>query len=452
MSSWLDLFAERGEDPAIFEGDEVLSYGGLAAAVRAASGRLAELGVGPQSVVVLHADFSRAGIAALFALIDRRAIIIPMVNLTSAAFETVRSECGAELLCRVEPELTVERLGEGPREGVPPSLYAELGQRDAAGLVLLSSGSTGKPKAILHDLHRLVEARLGKSGRKRLSIVLFLLFDHIGGINTLLNSLFSGGKAIVVPERTPEAVCRLIEKHRATILPISPSFLNLILIGGFHRQFDLGSLRLITYGTEPMPDSLLRRVREAFPRVRLLQTFGTSETGIATTASELSSSTFFKIKGGDVAYRIVDGELQLKSSTQFLGYLNQQADNLTEDGWFKTGDLVEEAANGFIRIRGRSQEVINVGGEKVLPVEVESLLLQSPKIADCLVYGEPNAITGQIVCTNVVLREPISKLELRRHIFELLAGQVDRFKIPSRINIVEELAHSDRFKKRRTAP
>jgi acyl-coenzyme A synthetase/AMP-(fatty) acid ligase len=448
MNAWLSRFDERGEDPAIFEGDEVSSYGGLAESIRAASDRLAGLGVGPQSVVVLNADFSRAGIAALFALIDRRAIVIPMVNLAGAAFETVRAECGAELLCRVEPELTVERLGEG----APPSLYAELRQRDAAGLVLLSSGSTGKPKAILHDLHRLVEARLGKSGRKRLSIVLFLLFDHIGGINTLLNSLFSGGKAIVVPERTPEAVCRLIERHRATILPTSPSFLNLILIGGFHRQFDLGSLRLITYGTEPMPDSLLRRVREAFPRVRLLQTFGTSETGIASTASELSSSTFFKIEGGDVAHRIVDGELQLKSSTQFLGYLNQQADNLTEDGWFRTGDLVEEAENGFIRIRGRSTEIINVGGEKVLPVEVESLLLQSPKIADCLVYGEPNAITGQIVCANVVLREPTSKPELRRHIFELLAGQVDRFKIPSRINIVEELSHSDRFKKRRTAP
>jgi acyl-coenzyme A synthetase/AMP-(fatty) acid ligase len=448
MSAWLKLFEERGEDPAIFEGDEVVSYGGLAESIRAVSGRLAERGIGPQSVVALNADFSRAGIAALFALIARRAIVIPMVHATAGALETVRSECGAEFLCRVEPELTVERLGEG----APPSLYGELRRRDAAGLVLLSSGSTGKPKAILHDLDGLVEARLGKSGRRRLSIVLFLLFDHIGGINTLLNSLFSGGKAIVAPERTPEAVCRLIERHRATILPTSPSFLNLILIGGFHQQFDLGSLRMITYGTEPMPDALLRRVREAFPRVKLLQTFGTSETGIASTASELSSSTFFKIEGGDVSYRIVEGELQLKSSTQFLGYLNQQADNLTEDGWFRTGDLVEEAENGFIRIRGRSNEVINVGGEKVLPVEVESLLLQSPWIADCLVYGEANAITGQIVCANIVLREPTTKPELRKHIFELLGGQVDRFKIPSRINIVEELAHSERFKKRRTAP
>jgi acyl-CoA synthetase (AMP-forming)/AMP-acid ligase II len=449
MSAWLSVIEDRGDEPAVLEGDSVLSYRGLAESIRATADRFAGQGIGPQSVVVLNADFSIAGISALFALIHLRSIIVPMVNVTSSSFEAARSECGAELLCRVAPELTVERL-EGERPA--PALYAELRKRNASGLVLLSSGSTGKPKAILHDLDRLVEAKAGRSAKRRLSIILFLLFDHIGGINTLLNSLFSGGKAIVVPERTPEAVCRLIERHRANVLPASPTFLNLILIGGFHQQLDLSSLRLITYGTEPMPEELLRRVREAFPRVRLLQTFGTSETGIATTASELSSSTFFKIEGGDVSYRIVDGELQLKSSTQFLGYLNHQDDAITEDGWFRTGDLVEEKENGFIRIRGRSKEMINVGGEKVLPVEVESLLLESPKIADCVVYGERNAITGQMVCADVVVREEMTRSDLRKHIYELLGGRVDRFKIPSKINIVDEVARSDRFKKRRIGP
>ena len=121
-----------------------------------------------------------------------------------------------------------------------------------------------------------------------------------------------------------------------------------------------------------MPEELLRRVREAFPCARLFQTFGTSETGIATTSSESSSSTFFKIEDGNVSYRIVNNELQLKSTTRFLGYLNHQDDALTNDGWFRTGDLVEEAGSGFIRIRGRTGEVINVAGEKLLPVELET--------------------------------------------------------------------------------
>jgi len=445
-SAWLDTFRGRGEETAIFENETSLSYSGLAGLITATAEDMSRQGIQSQSIVVLNADFSCNGIAALFALIHLRAIIIPVVNMTSSTRDTVRLECGAEFLCRYAPGLIVERLGE---TSAPPPLYGALKQRNASGLVLLSSGSTGKPKAILHDLDHLVDARMGKSGKRRLMIILFLLFDHIGGINTLLNSLFSGGAAIVVPERTPEAICRLIARHGANVLPASPTFLNLLLMGRFHEQSDLSSLRLITYGTEPMPEELLRRLREAFPRVKLLQTFGTSETGIASTASKSSSSTSFKIEGGDVAYRIVDGELQLKSTTQFLGYLNHQADSLTADGWFRSGDLAEDSGDGYIRILGRAKEIINVGGEKVLPVEVESALLQSPKIADCLVYGERNAITGQIVCADIVPRETISKADLRQHLFEFLSGRVERFKIPSRINIVEEVARSDRFKRRR---
>jgi acyl-CoA synthetase (AMP-forming)/AMP-acid ligase II len=290
-----------------------------------------------------------------------------------------------------------------------------------------------------------------KAVKRKLTVVLILLFDHIGGINTLVRTLFAGGVALIPAERTPEGVCRLVEQHRARVLPASPTFLNLILMGRFNETFDLRSLRLISYGTEPMPEELLRRVRDAFPNARLLQTFGTSETGIATTVSESSSSTFFKIEGGNVSYRVVNGELQLRSTTGFLGYLNHDEEALTEDGWFRTGDLVEDSGTGFIRIRGRTQEVINVGGDKILPVEMETLLLQSPMIADCAVYGERNAIAGHIVCADIVPRDPnATRSEIRKHLYAFLGGKVERFKLPSRINIVKQVALSERFKKVRT--
>lgn len=444
---WLETFSERGQTPAVVERDRVLSYEELAEAIRATAEQLAGHGVGQHSVVVLHSDFSVAGIAAFFALMRLRAVIVPMVEVTGGRLDTARSECGAEFLCRTSPGLSVEALERGPQ----PDLYGTLRERGASGLVLLSSGSTGTSKAILHDLDALVAEQKVKAVRRKLTIILLLLFDHIGGINTLLNSLFSGGVALIPGERTPEAVCRLIEQHRVRVLPASPTFLNLILMARFHELFDLGSLRLITYGAEPMPEELLRRVREAFPRARLLQTFGTSETGIAATSSESSASTFFKIEGGNVSYRVVNEELHLKSTTQFLGYLNHQADALTEDGWFRTGDLVEETGAGFIRIRGRASEVINVAGEKILPVELETLLLQSPLIADCVVYGELNAMTGHIVCADIVPRDPsTTKSEIRKHLYDFLGGRVERFKIPSRINLVEEVARSDRFKKSRS--
>jgi acyl-coenzyme A synthetase/AMP-(fatty) acid ligase len=331
-------------------------------------------------------------------------------------------------------------------------MYGGLVDSGAAGLVLLSSGTTGEPKAILHDFDTLIaqklERRATRSGSAS-SILMMLLFDHIGGVNTLLNAILVGRPAVIPTERTPEEVCRLIEKHRVRLLPTSPTFLNLMLLGRLHEVHDLGSLRLITYGTEPMPAELLRRISAALPQARLLQTFGTSETGISTTVSESSRSTRFKIDDPDVQHRIVDGELQLRTRTQFLGYLNQETTTVTEDGWFRTGDLVEQDQDGYLTITGRLRDVINVGGQKVLPLELESILLSSPLVEDCAVYGKPNAITGQSVWVDVRTAPGLSKAEARQHVKQFLAERVERFKVPTRVNVVDSVGVSDRFKKKR---
>jgi acyl-CoA synthetase (AMP-forming)/AMP-acid ligase II len=206
---------------------------------------------------------------------------------------------------------------------------------------------------------------------------------------------------------------------------------------------------MITYGTEAMSDTLLERLKNAFPRVKFLQTFGTSETGIATTSSLSSSSTFMKIDDPDLEYRIVEGELWLRSHTQILGYLNASMESFTEDGWFKTGDLVEEGENGYLRIIGRSKEVINVGGEKVLPIEVESVLMQMSQIDDVLIYAMPNAITGQSVAAEVVLHNPSDAEGIKKVIRQFCKEKLDTYKIPTHVKVVDHTNFSERFKKMR---
>ena len=154
-----------------------------------------------------------------------------------------------------------------------------------------------------------------------------------------------------------------------------------------------------------------------------------------------------KIDDPDQEYKIVEGELWLRSKTQILGYLNAPMDGFTEDGWFKTGDLVETAADGFLRIVGRSKEVINVGGQKVMPAEVESALLTAPGVEDCMVYGEANALTGQTVTADVVLGEPRPPLEAKKALRLFLRGKLDAYKIPTRINVVDRTNFNQRFKK-----
>jgi acyl-CoA synthetase (AMP-forming)/AMP-acid ligase II len=462
-------FEDFGTRTALFDRGTAVTYAELLKRIRDTRERLALHGVKPRETVVVHGDYSLDSVATLFALFLDRNVVVPVVTLTDTTLDTLVEHCRpGHLVGTTETGVEIQGLAAPTAGGADPdtasgpdtaegsgTVHGRLGDPDAAGLVLLSSGSTGAPKVILHSLDVIVGEKLEKRPRRRsnaLNILMVLMFDHIGGINSLLSTLLVGGTAVLPRHRTPDEICALIERHRILVLPTSPTYLNLIMVGGYHNTYDLSSLRLITYGTEPMSDELLQRVHRTFPGVRLLQTFGTSETGIATTTSESSSSTYFKISGAGVEYRIVDGELQLRSRTQFLGYLNYDDDSLTEDRWFRTGDLVEEAADGYLRIKGRAKEVINVGGEKLLPLELESVLLGSPLVEDCVVYGRPNAITGQSVCVDIKPRGELTRAALRKHVMEFLAGRVEPFKVPSKINLVDTIAMSDRMKKLRSRP
>jgi len=198
-----------------------------------------------------------------------------------------------------------------------------------------------------------------------------------------------------------------------------------------------------------MPESLLLKLRIAFPRTRLLQTFGTSETGITKTSSRSSDSLEIRLDDPNTQYKIVEGELWLKSKTQVIGYLNASMESFTEDGWFKTGDLVEEVENSYLRIKGRAKEVINVGGEKVLPSEVESIVLEIESVSDCTVYGAKNAITGQMVAVQIVLEVGIDKKEAKIFIRKYCKQKLDSYKVPVKFEFVDQTNYGERFKKKR---
>ena len=399
------------------------------------------------SVVAILSDYSFLAIAVFFALQKNRNIIVPITTKVDYEVEERLQEAFVDYALTIEEgDISVAPRTPASAEGHP--IYQRLQTEEHAGLVLFSSGSTGKPKAMVHNLDNLLETFRNKKSKK-LNILVFLMFDHIGGLNTLLNTL-SMGATVVLPEtRDPNEICGLIEKYRIHLLPASPTFLNLMLMSGGPGRFDLSSLKMISYGTEAMPTGLLTRLRETFPRVRFLQTFGTSETGITSTSSKSSASTLLKIEDPNIEYKIVADELWLRSKTQILGYLNASMERFTEDGWFKTGDLVDQEEDGYLRIIGRSQEVINVGGEKVLPIEVESVLLEMPQILDCTVYAEASSITGQQVVANVVLQPGELPMAIKKMVRKFCRGKLDRYKIPVRINVCQSVEATTRFKKSR---
>jgi len=347
------------------------------------------------------------------------------------------------------PDADVLRPLTSARNEAHSPLINTLRERGCAGLVLFSSGTTGKPKAMLHDLTRLVDSYAGRRTRP-LNMLLFLLFDHIGGINTLLSILAIGGAATLPRANSPDAVAALIERFKVNVLPTSPTFLNLLLLSGSLERHDLSSLRMITYGTEPMPETLLARIHDKMPYAKLLQTFGTSETGVVATRSRSSDSLDMRFEDDSMEHKVVDGELWLRSKRRMLGYLNHVSDALTDDGWFRTGDAVEESSDGYLRILGRRNEIINVGGEKVFPSEIESVLLGHPSVRDCKAYPERNGLTGQFVAADIVLEEQRpgdSPLPLLRQIRAYARKRLEGYKVPVRLHPVEQIAYSARFKK-----
>ena len=286
-----------------------------------------------------------------------------------------------------------------------------------------------------------------KTPRHTLRSITFLLYDHIGGFNTLLYLLSNAGLIVTVKDRSPDAVLSAIQKYRVELLPTSPTFLNLILLSEAYNRYDISSLKTVTYGTEPMPESTLVRFNSLFPDIRLLQTYGLSEVGILRSKSKSSDSLWVKVGGEGFETRVVDGLLEIKAESAMLGYLNAPSP-FTEDGWFQTGDSVLVDGE-YIKILGRKSELINIGGEKVYPQEIESVIQDMANVAEVTVFGEKNPIMGNIVCAKVRLVNDMDKKIFARELKLYCSTRLEKFKIPVKIKIIDEEQHSSRFKKMR---
>lgn len=279
--------------------------------------------------------------------------------------------------------------------------------------------------------------------------LLFLLMDHFGGFNTLMSVFAYGGTAVIAANHGPEEVSRVVERAKVELLPITPTFLNLLLASKSYQAFDLSSVRLITYGTEVMPESTLRRVSEIFPSARLQQTYGLSELGVLRSRSKESNSVWVKIGGDGFETKIIDGLLHVRSESAMVGYLNAPSP-FDDEGWMNTGDMVEVDGE-FMRILGRESEVINVGGQKVFPVEVENILTEAPNVLEATVYGVPHTLMGNIVAAWVSLENDEEPLELKARLRKYCLSKLANYKAPVQFTVVSRSKmHSDRGKKIRS--
>ena len=440
-----ERMARQGSKTAIIWNGTYYSYSTFISLVDEWREVLTSLNIGRGTVCGFVAEYSPQSCALIFALIKAKAILVPFTISAHHELPEFIKIASVECLFRfsLDDSWTFEEFHVGEKNDLLISFY----DRDVSGLVVFSSGSTGKPKGILQDCERVMKKFVVE--RQEWSTLLFLMLDHFGGFNTLLSSFANGGTAICLADRSPDSVCLAIEQTKATLLPTTPTFLNMLIASRLHKNFDLSSIKLITYGTEVMPEATLSIIKKVFPNARLKQTYGLSELGVLRSKSEKDDSVWVKIGGDGFETKVINNILWVRSEANMVGYLNAPSP-IDKDGWMCTGDHVVVRGE-YMHILGRDSEIINVGGQKVFPAEIENILLEADNVVEATVIGVPHPIMGNVVKAMVSLNSPEDPLHLterlRRHCIE----RMSKHKIPIRFTTIGSEEHRNvRFKKARS--
>lgn len=439
MNEILNRFKQYENKIALIDKDEEQSYFDLFNEIKEVQARLAAKSIS-KKVILLKGDFDLNSISFFIAAILQKNIVLPLSS-------SIVNEQEIKKILKLDYtyDASEDRLTEVEnRISNHKSLIQNLRKSNEGGIIFFSSGTTGKPKAIVHSAAKLFKKY--EKSVKQFRTLAFLLFDHIAGIDTLMYTLSAGGTLITLIDRKPETVIDTLQKKNVEVLPTSPSYLNLLMLSDNFDINNLPSLKIITFGSERMPQSTLNRLQKMIPsRIKLIQKYGITEIGSPVTKNKPDNPLWIKFKEGLIEYKIVEDVLWVKSDSSMLGYLYEDKE-IPFDGWFNTEDKVE--TNGeWIKILGRVTDIINVGGQKVYPSEVESVLLEVDNIKDAVVYGVENPLMGQVVAAKVALCFKEDLKVIKQRIQKHCKGNLDSYKVPVYIEIMDENSISERFKK-----
>ena len=210
-------------------------------------------------VIIIESDYNFFSISLLLTLSELPNIIVPVVKTTEDEFKSKIQMSEANIIIKLDTKggLDIDRIEDTLSDYKG---YKDIIAEDNSGIVLFSSGTTGKPKLMAHNFSNLIGSFKAPRRQRKLRFILFLMFDHIGGLNTLLGCLNNGSSMVIPSDRNPEMILNLIETEEIQVLPTSPTFLNLMLQVENFDNYNMSSLKLITYGTEKMPQVLLNKI------------------------------------------------------------------------------------------------------------------------------------------------------------------------------------------------
>jgi fatty-acyl-CoA synthase len=448
LSDTLRGWAERAPSRVALhcEGED-LSYGELwkrideaCAALEVGKGdRVAWLGYNDPQMIVL-----------LFALCRRGAMLVPLNwRLTVAEHLEIVADCSPRLLFHGAGfEAHASRLGVpiGRLDGEQRDREPEGSEAHDA-LLVYTSGTTGRPKGAVLTQAALRWNALNSIHAHALReddhVLTVLPMFHVGGMNIqTLPALLAGASVTLHRRFEPGAWLADVAARRPTLSLLVPATMAAVIAHPAWATTDLSSLRLLNTGSMVVPESLIRAFHER--GVPVGQVYGSTETAPIATVLLREDARRKPGSAGKAAphceVRLVEGEVQVRGPNVMRGYWNDpQATRaaLSEDGWFRTGDLARLDEEGYYWIVGRSKDVIISGGENIHPAELENVLADCPAIAEAAVVGVEDAKWGEVACACIVAKAGTEISE--NSVLELFQDRLARYKHPRRVVFLDTL-------------
>ena len=421
---------------------------------RKASTALTQLGLCSSEPVLIPIGGRAQDIAAIMAVIDAGGVAVPFHRKSHKDTRAyLESATGARFVLST-PELE-KRSAPSPLtiSKTPPAKRPLL---DGAAMITYTSGSTGKPKGVVLSRNRIsakldtISAAIDMS-REPVAVVPLQLQFSFGQWATFL-PLMMGGTVYITAGFSADWANQIMRDQPVTHFAAVPTMLRLLLEGAQVNRH----MRILT-GGEAVNSKLSRAIFQRWPNVTINGIYGLTETGTCdlyrTDRADLPSddSLGYPAKQIRVMTDPVTSELLIQSPFAMLGYLDMP--DLTKetmcDGWIRTGDIAEINKDGTVSLRGRIKDLINRGGNKVAPIEVEAVFADHPEISAVLVTGVPDQQFGESIHMLVVPKN--TEAPSRQALIDWAQDRTDRFKLPDVVHYGKELPLGPTGKADRTA-
>lgn len=339
------------------------------------------------------------------------------------------------------PDLPVKVAYCSDLDSLPRSPNSQSASPTETEWHLATSGTTGRPKLVSHTLATL--SRTARPARPRAAPARWgLLYDYtrFAGLQVVLQALFGGSK-LIIPNPTASLRDRLatLAVQGCTHLSATPTLWRSIAMTPGATELPL---RQVTLGGEIADTRILSSLKSTYPQARITHIYASTEAGVGFSVKDGEAgfpASYLGSPPAGLALRLVDGRLQIKNTAIRPTYIGTGDRFGTADGWIDTGDNVERVGDR-IHFLGRASGVINVGGNKVHPEEVERLLLSYSEIQSARVFSKSSPIMGALVVADIVpAQSPRDPTAFRASIKAHLQGQLEPYKIPAILNLVDRL-------------